>query len=46
MLELQKEVMSLKKKLRVLREAFMPETCRLTMKDEVIRRLMVFLIGS
>jgi hypothetical protein len=46
MLELQKEVMSLKKKLRVLREAFMPETCRLTMKDEVIRRLMVFLICS
>lgn len=35
-LELQKEVISLKRKLQVLREATMPETCRFTIQDEVI----------
>jgi hypothetical protein len=35
-LELQEEVTSLKRKLRVLREATMPETCRFTIDDEII----------
>jgi hypothetical protein len=35
-LELQKEVTSLKRKLHVLREATMPETCRFTIEDELI----------
>jgi hypothetical protein len=35
-LELQTEVMSLKRKLQVLREATMPDTCRFTIQDKVI----------
>jgi hypothetical protein len=35
-LELLKEVISLKRKLRILREATVPETCRFTIQDEVV----------
>lgn len=36
-LELQKEVRTLKRKLQVLREATMPETCKFTIQDDIIR---------
>jgi hypothetical protein len=35
-LELLKEVISLKRKLQILREATVPETCRFTIQDEVV----------